>query len=193
MYKLWLLLEDIEKIIYNELLLQCKRGLPSAYSSLYHKHAKELFNTIYRIVQHTGEAEDVLQDTFIAAFKGIEQFELKSSFAAWIKRIAINQSISVLRKRKVQFEEIEMETLSDKADEMQINETEFHFKVEAVKAAIEILPIGYRTVVQLYLFENIPQEEIAQMLGITNSTVRTQYHRAKQQIILTLKKSGIYE
>ncbi len=98
MYKLGLLLEDIEKIIYNELLQQCKMGLPAAFSSLYHRHVKELFNTIYRIVQHSGEAEDILQDTFIAAFKGIEQFELKSSFSAWIKRIAINQSISALRK-----------------------------------------------------------------------------------------------
>jgi RNA polymerase sigma-70 factor (ECF subfamily) len=186
-------LKDSEPILYDELLNQCKKGNPSAYTALYEKHAKELYNTIYRIVQHSGEAEDVLQDTFIAAFKGIAQFEQRSSFAAWIKRIAINQSISVLRKRRIRFVETEIDVLGDTADETSLDESDFQFKVDAVKDAINDLSPGYRTVVQLYLLDGIPQEEIAQILGITNSTVRTQYHRAKQQIIMTLKKSRVYE
>jgi RNA polymerase sigma factor (sigma-70 family) len=186
-------LEIKESIAYDAILDQCKRGISSAYTAMYRIHAKELYNTIYRIVQHSAEAEDVLQDTFVAAFNGIEQFQQKSSFAAWIKRIAINQSISVLRKRKIRFVETEMEVLGETVDETPIDEAAFEFKVEAVKEAIEKLSPGYRTVVQLYLFDRIPQEEIAQMLGITNSTVRTQYHRAKQQVLMNLKKSGIYE
>ncbi len=81
---------------------KCKRGDPSGYTELYHRYAKEIYNTIYRLVNHTAEAEDLLQESFVAAFQAIGSFENTGGFRAWIKRIAINKSISWLRKRKNQ-------------------------------------------------------------------------------------------
>lgn len=181
--------ELTETIGFDDLVERCKKGDTKAYTDLYHRHAKELYNTIYRFVNHTGEAEDLLQDTFLAAYQHINQFQYKSSFNAWLKRIAINKAISFIRKRKIKFSETEIETVSI-ADEV-FDEAGFTLKVDEVKKAITQLSDGYRTIVNLYLFENIPQEEIGEMLGISHTTVRTQYHRAKAKIYESLQKGGL--
>jgi RNA polymerase sigma factor (sigma-70 family) len=167
-----------------------KKGDSQAFTELYHRYAKELYNSIFRIVQHTGEAEDLLQESFVIAFQQINQFEQRSSFGAWIKRIAINKAISSLRKKKIRFEELALDPSLQ--DDEAIDEAGFELKVEAVKKAINALPEGYRTVVNLYLFEQLPQEEIGVLLGISHNTVRTQYHRAKAKIWKTLKEEGHY-
>jgi len=76
-------------------------------------------------------------------------------------------------------------------EEQAIDEKAFVFTMEAVRKAIDQLPDGYRTIFQLYAIENIPQVEIAQLLGLPNNTVRIQYFRAKQKILKTLKEGGI--
>ncbi len=179
-----------ETIAQDELVEKCKRGDTSGYTALYHQHSKEVYNSIFRLVGHTAEAEDILQESFVAAFQAIDGFEHTGGFRAWIKRIAINKSISWLRKRKLKVSELDGSEVS--ADEDPIDERAFAWKVEEVKKAIDALPEGYRTIVQLYLFENIPQEEIGNMLGLAHNTVRTQYHRAKQKILHMLKEGGFY-
>lgn len=185
-------MEVLEQISYDELIVRCKRGDTSAYTALYNNHAKEVYNTIYRLINHTGEAEDLLQETFVSAFQAIDRFENTGGFRAWVKRIAINKSISLLRKRKIRF--VELETSGAKAeDEMPVDETDFAFRVEEVKKAIEALPDNYRTIVQLHVFENITHAEIAGILGLENNNVRILYHRAKQKILKTLSKEVYYE
>jgi RNA polymerase sigma factor (sigma-70 family) len=183
-------LEPVLTITSEEIVERCKKGETSAFSTLYHLHSKEVYNTIYRLVPHTGEAEDLLQEVFVAAFQAIHRFENTGGFRAWIKRIAINHSISWIRKQKVRWVELEEKDSYLKEDES-VDETEFVFKVAEVKKAIEQLPDSNRTIVQLYLFENIPQEEIAQILGISYNNVRIQYHRSKQKILKSLKEGGV--
>ncbi|MBV9987078.1 MAG: RNA polymerase sigma factor [Chitinophagaceae bacterium] len=185
-------MEILETITHEELVEKCKKGDPSGYTGLYHRHSKEVYNTIYRLVNHTAEAEDLLQESFIAAFQNIDRFEFTGGFRAWIKRIAINKSITWMRKRKLRLVELDPGTTRIE-DEDPIDEKAFVYRVEEVQRAIEALPDSYRTVVQLYLFENIPQTEIAAMLGIAHNAVRTQYHRAKQKILQTLKDSSSHE
>jgi RNA polymerase sigma factor (sigma-70 family) len=182
---------DINKAIPTEEWVERgKQGDSRAFTELYHRYAKELYNSIFRIVQHTGEAEDLLQESFVVAFQQLHQFEQRSSFGAWIKRIAINKAISSLRKKKIRFEELAPDP--SLKEEEGIDEATFILKVEAVKKAIASLPEGYRTVVNLYLFDQLPQEEIGELLGISHNTVRTQYHRAKAKIWKTLKEEGHY-
>ncbi|MEX8546353.1 MAG: RNA polymerase sigma factor [Mucilaginibacter sp.] len=162
-----------------------------AYTELYTLHAKEVYNTILRFVEHTGEAEDILQESFVAAFNGIAGYQNTGGFRAWVKRIAVNKSVDWVRKRKIRF--VEMEPAMFMKDEGTIDELAFEYTMEAVKGAIGALPEGYRTIFNLFVVEGIPQAEIAQMLGLENSTVRTQYHRAKHKILNTLKEQGYYE
>ena len=168
----------------------CKRGISSGYTGLYNLYAKEVYNSIYRLVNHTAEAEDILQDSFVAAFQAIDGFENTGGFRAWVKRIAINKSIDSLRKRKLRFVELEPTGIRIEEEEV-IDENAFVFRVEEIKKAVEALPDGYRTVFQLHVFENIPQVEIARMLGLAANTVRIQFFRAKQKILHTLNERGI--
>lgn len=182
-------MERTEIISYSE-IEKCKRGDASGYTELYNRYAKEVYNTIYRLVRHTAEAEDLLQETFVSAFQSIDRFEHTGGFRAWIKRIAINKSISWMRRQKIRM--VELETSGAVVPEEEaIDEKAFVMRVEEVRKAIDALPEGYRTVVQLYLFENIPQEEIGQLLGLAHNTVRIQYHRAKQKILQNLKQGGL--
>ncbi|HEY4326663.1 MAG TPA: RNA polymerase sigma factor [Mucilaginibacter sp.] len=178
----------------EDLIERCRRGDPAAYTALYNQHGHEVYNTILRLVSHTAEAEDLLQESFVAAFEGIKSFRNTGGFRAWVKRIAINKSIDRIRKRKLRFVELEPErTLTVEEDDENIDEEAFAYTMEAVNSAIEALPDGYRTVFNLYVVEGIPQAEIAEMLGLENTTVRTQYHRAKQKILMILREGGYDE
>ncbi len=179
-------------IQYDELVEKCKQGDALSYSQLYNKYAKAMYNTSLRILNNVGDAEDVLQEAFTDAFRHLNDFRYNSSFGAWLKRIVINKSISLLRKRKMQWVDVELANISEsRTDDVTIDEEAFEFKVEEVRRAIQQLPDGYRTVVNLYLMEEIPQEEIGNMLGISHNTVRTQYHRAKQKLLTILKEGGV--
>jgi RNA polymerase sigma-70 factor (ECF subfamily) len=183
-------LELTANIIRDELVERCKQGDPQSFQTLYRQYSKAMFNTSLRIVNNTADAEDVLQESFLDAFRSLHEFHYRSTFGAWLKRIVINKSINILRKRHnglVDLESIELQAITD---EEQVNEEEIQYRVDEVKKMITRLPDGYRTVLSLYLLEGYDHEEISQILNISHNTVRTQYVRAKQKL-LTLIKQGI--
>lgn len=183
----------IEKKNDHELIAMCQANNDLGYTELYRKYARRIYNSIHRIVSHTAEAEDILQETFVTVFKEIGRLSNVINFEAWVKRIAINRSISHLRKKKIEFTDLGFTEL-EAEKEYSIEENEiFENKVEDVRNCIATLPQGYKTIVSLYLFEQIPQEEIAVMLGISHNTVRTQYHRAKKRILSSLKDKAYHE
>jgi RNA polymerase sigma factor (sigma-70 family) len=146
-----------------------------------------MFSICMRILNHVGEAEDVLQESFIDAFAKIADFRQDSTFGVWLKQIVVNKAINQIRSRKVQFVDIE-EFGSDEHDiadfqSNSVNEEEIKFEVERVKRAMEQLPEGFRVVLSLYLFEGYDHEEISKILGINESTSRTQYMRAKKRLL----------
>jgi RNA polymerase sigma factor (sigma-70 family) len=149
-----------------------------------------MFNTSLRIVNNRGDAEDVLQDAFVDAFRSIEMFQYKSTFGAWLKKIVINKSINHLRKKKMDMIDIEKTNLGYLPETETLDEKEIQLKVEEVKKAVKLLPNGYRTVLSLYLFEGYDHEEIAEILRVSHATVRTQYMRAKQKLIGLIKQGG---
>jgi RNA polymerase sigma factor (sigma-70 family) len=185
------LLELTEPIQLDELVERCRRGDRRSYGELYQKYAKAMYNTSLRIVNHTADAEDVLQESFCDAFAAIDSFGYKSTFGAWLKRIVINKSINALRKRKMDIIDIEKTSAVHMAEEESYDEDAMKFKVEEIKRAVKELPNGYRTVLSLLLFEGYDQEEIAEILQISHATVRTQYMRAKQKLLLLIKQGGL--
>ena len=132
-----------------------------------------------RIVNHVGEAEDILQDSFIEAFGSIHTFRSDSTFGAWLKRIVVNRSINSLKKRRLTLvEELE----EPAAEPAEVNDDDIQWEVQRVKNAIQNLPDGYRLVLSLYLLEGYDHAEIAQILNITESTSKSQYNRAKAKV-----------
>ncbi len=178
-------------IQHDELVERCKQGDPRSYGELYQKYSRAMYNTSLRIVNHTADAEDVLQESFVDAFGAIDSFGYKSTFGAWLKRIVINKSINTLRKRKMEIIDIEKTSVLQMPDEESVDEGALQLKVEEVKKAVKELPNGYRTVLSLHLFEGYDQEEIAEIMQISHATVRTQYMRAKQKLLHIIKQGGL--
>lgn len=170
----------------DELIERCKSGDTLSYKELYQRYAKAMFNTCLRILNNVTEAEDVLQESFIEAFKNLGSFEYRSSFGGWLKQICINRSINELKKRRVDWVEIEKTGVYEHTEEAVVEEEDIHLKVDSVKKAIMELPDGYRTVLNLYLLEGYDHEEIAGILNVAESTARTQYIRGKQKLVQLL-------
>lgn len=177
--------------VRDELVERCKQGDSLGYQLLYQRYSKAMYNTSLRIVNNTADAEDVLQEAFLDAFRSLHDFHYRSTFGAWLKKIVINKSINTLRKRRGYFVEIDEERedgVHAIAQEDPVDEAEIQYRVDEVKRAIQKLPDGYRAVVSLYLLEGYDQEEIAGILGISHNTVRTQYVRAKQKLLNIIKQ-----
>jgi len=147
-----------------------------------------MYSVSLRIVNDDMEAEDVMQEAFLSAFKKIDTYRGEVSFGAWLKRIVVNRSLDYLKKRKVQFEEINERTTEIKDYQMETKEVD----IQMVKKAIQKLPDGYRIVLSLYLIEGYDHEEISQILGISNSSSRTQLLRAKNKLKAILKNKEVF-
>jgi len=180
-------LELTATIFYDDLVERCKQGDARSYETLYQQYAKAMFNTSLRIVNNASDAEDVLQEAFMDAFRYLADFNYKSTFGAWLKRIVINKSINVLRKRKGDFVDIDTTPVAEMPSDEVLDEENIQLKVAEIKKAVTKLPNGYRTVLTLYLFEGYDHEEIAEIMKISESTVRTQYHRAKHKLLHIIK------
>ena len=171
--------------IHDNLINECRNGSRRAQFRLYELYSKAMFNTAYRIIGNREEAEDMLQEAFSDCFRNIGSYRTDSTFGAWLKSIVINRCISRLRKR-----EAELVYIDDYSrHEMQEEEPrEVTWPDPAVIArAVERLPDGYRVVFSLYLLEGYDHTEISQILGISESTSKTQYLRAKEKLKKTLK------
>lgn len=165
---------------------RCQKGERKAFQDLYNLYAKAMFNISVRILNDSNEAEEVLQDAFLKAFEKIDTYDRKYAFGVWLKRIVINRSLDVLKKRKVKF--VQMDE-ADFRDEEQDEES--IYDVEAVKKCILELPDGYRTILTLFVFEDYSHKEIAEHLNISEGTSKSQYNRAKKKLIELVKQKMV--
>ena len=176
--------------IHQDLIDACKRGDRSAQFRIYKLYYKAMYNTSLRIVNDTQEAEDVMQESFLEAFRRLDTYSGEGSFGSWLKRIVVNNSLDVLRRNK---EMLSLdETAIDLPEEVEeSNEQEILLQVEEVKEAITKLPDEYRVVLSLFLLEGYDHEEISEILNISNNLSRTRFVRAKQKLLIILRGAGI--
>jgi len=165
----------------DKLITGCRQGDRQAYHQLYKLYSRAMYNVGYRIVNDAEEAKDVLQDAFISAFNSLETYRGDSAFGAWLKRIVVNKAINLVRRRR--FERIPETAGFDVKDVEMVDELEgFPFTVENVKKAIQQLPDGYRVVLSMYLLEGYDHAEIGEVLGISESTSKSQFNRSKRKL-----------
>lgn len=179
--------------IHKKLIEACQNGNDRARYELYQLYAKAMFNVSYRMMNNREEAEDMLQEAFTQAFMKLNSFRHESNFGSWLKRIVVNTCINAINKRKVELTYCEDIYQRDLPEEH--SEAEPEFTIENVNKAMEQLPKGGRMVFSLYLLEGYDHVEISQILGITESTSKSQFMRAKRRVVEILKelKSGSYE
>lgn len=173
--------------LHDNLIARCRAGDREAHYHLYKLYSKAMYNVGYRITRSEDEAEDVLQEAFISAFRNLDRYRGDATFGAWLKRIVVNKAINALQKKKHEVLP-EVDDDWDVADEQPLPEYREDLTVDRVRTAIEQLPDGYRTVLSLYLLEGYDHQEIAEILGITESTSKSQLNRAKQKLKTILEE-----
>jgi len=145
-----------------------------------------MYNTALRIVNDEFEAEDVMQEAFINCYSKIESYKGEVAFGAWLKKIVINKSLTSLKKIKkkgeVQLKDMEYKLTNVSDEEQGVAEDELNDKVSMIKYAIGSLKESYRLALQLSLFEGYDNEEIAEIMQITNENCRTTISRAKVKL-----------
>ena len=168
--------------INQQLVDECRQGSRKAQYALYKLYAKAMFGVAMRILNNEAEAEDVLQESFLDAFQKIDSFKGEATFGSWLKRIVINKALNMLKKRRLEFKDIEAYDFKDDSYTHQEQaETEAE-KIAKIHRAIQSLPDGFRTVLTLYLIEEYSHKQIAEVLGITESTSKSQLNRAKAKL-----------
>lgn len=183
-------MEALYKNIHQDVIDRCKAGEREAQFQLYKLYYKSMYNTSLRIVGNDAEAEDIMQEAFLSAFKKIETYSGQVSFGAWLKKIVVNRSLDYLKKRKVQFEELD-ERVTDEVAENPLIETR-QLDIQKIKKAIFQLPEGYRVVLSLYLLEGYDHDEISEILNISNSSSRSQLLRAKRKLREFIVKNEVF-
>lgn len=170
--------------IHAPLVEECRKGSSKAQFMLYKQYSKAMYNLAYRMMNNREDAEDILQETFTECFRNIGSFRFESTFGAWLKSILMNRCINQLRKKKTDL--VFYETLPPVAEE---EETEITYDTNKIFRGIEQLPDGYRIILTLYLLEGYDHTEISQILGISESTSKSQYSRAKEKLRTILLNS----
>ncbi len=163
----------------------------AAQEALYNRFSPRMLGVCYRFAKNREDAEDMLQDGFIKVFTQLHQYRNEGALEGWIRRIIVHTCINILKKNK---------KFADSVDIIHANSV--HIKEDMIPSimqakqvveCIRLLPLGYRTVLNLYAIEGYSHKEIAKMLEIEESTSRSQYTRAKAMLEDVLIKKKIIQ
>lgn len=181
------------------LIQQALKGNQSAYKELIKKYRGSVYNLVYRMIENRQEAEDIVQETFIKAFNALSTFKEEFAFSTWLFKIATNNCIDTLRKRKLQTYSLDTpvqtrdgEVSRDFADNRYSPE-QFAISTEGttiILEAIEDLPPKYKVVINLRHKEDKSYEEISDLLHIPIGTVKARIFRARELLKKKLKDRG---
>ena len=170
------------------ILSGCLQNDAGAQRELYTRYSPKMLSVCYRFAHNREDAEDMLQEGFIKVFSQVHTFQNKGAFEGWVRRIMVHTCINHLKKNKKFNESVDI----IHATGAMVREESVPSIVQAkqIVECIRMLPIGYRTVLNLYAIEGYSHREIGQMLDIEESTSRSQYTRAKAMLeeILVRKK-----
>lgn len=165
----------------DELIDKCLQGDQRAQKALFDKFSGKMMAVCYRYAGDYESAEDILQDGFVKVFKHLHAFKREGSFEGWIRRTMVNTSLDHLRKSnkmKIDADISEAEYLAGD-DEKSVSK----LRVEEMMKLIEEMPPGYRTVFNMFAIEGYSHQEIAEELGVTESTSKTQFRKARTYLM----------
>lgn len=167
------------------LIKSCKRQDPAAQKVLYEKYSDLFFAICMRYLKNTMDAEDVLVESFYKIFSKISQFKEEGSFEGWMKRIVVNECLMKIRKTSNLNLHVEIDQAYNLGDEEKIV-SDLNYK--ELLGLLDELPNGYRTVFNLYVIEGFKHREIAEILGISINTSKSQLILAKKKMREIFKK-----
>lgn len=169
----------------SQLVIACKKQDRNAQKALYERYAPLMMAICLRYCGEEETARDLLHDGFIRVFTQIGSYSGKGSFEGWLRRIFVNLALENYRKEKQKYRFME-EYVHNNADDME-TQTEDALDIENIPREevfemIKNLPPGYRTVFNMYIFEEMSHKEISEVLGINEAASRSQFYRAKNML-----------
>src|ERR1035437_9805074 len=174
----------------EELVSGCISKTPSAQKLLFERFSRKMMGVCLRYADRTEEAEDMLQNGFIRVFEKIETFRGSGSLEGWIRRIVVNESLMYLRKNKAMRLNIDIEDAKYMIPgNSHVGE---NMNEKDLLKMIRQLSIGFRTVFNMYAIEGYSHKEIAEQLGISEGTSKSQYSRARTHLQNMLKSEPDY-
>jgi RNA polymerase sigma-70 factor, ECF subfamily len=185
-----------------DLVQRAKQGDSDAFASLFHAHKSTIYSVCLRMTNNIAEAEDLMQDAFLQAFRKLTSFRGDSALSTWLYRIAINTVLMHFRKKKVQQVSLEEPYAPDAPADHKTPSREYGRSDDrlvgsvdriALTRAIAELPTGYRTIYLLHEVEGYEHQEIAEMLNCSIGNCKSQLHKAKlriRELLLRAQKEG---
>lgn len=180
-------------ITLEQLIANCKNGNQLAQLELYKRFYKAMYNTALRIVKQPEEAEDVMQESFLIAFKKIYSLNETEKFGGWLKRIVINESLQIIKQNNnINFFEVDNNTLRQTEDSnFDATEIEFNEKnSKLILNALKKLKPNYATILSLLYIEGYDYEECCEILNLSYANCRTLSSRAKDSLKKIIIKDG---
>jgi RNA polymerase sigma factor (sigma-70 family) len=175
----------------EQMLQGCLKKDASTQEVLYNRFSPRMLGVCYRFARNREDAEDMMQEGFIKVFSQIHQFRGQGALEGWIRRIIVHTCINTLKKNKKFSDTVDL----FHASTLHLNENNIPSLMQAkqVVECIRLLPLGYRTVLNLYAIEGYSHREIASILDIEESTSRSQYTRAKSMLEDILLKNKMLQ
>lgn len=167
-----------------ELYNDCEQGDHKAQMRVYDQYAKGMYHVALRIVKDSAQAEDIMQESMITAFAKISQWNREATFGCWLKRIVVNNSLTYLKKAKkmpkVSYDDVAYEIEQQK--DVQIDMEAAGMTAKKVLQVMKLLKDNYRQVLTLSLIEGMDNDEISEIMGMSNAMCRTTISRAKESL-----------
>ncbi|MBK8054615.1 MAG: sigma-70 family RNA polymerase sigma factor [Saprospiraceae bacterium] len=173
---------QLEHIINN-----CKREDPEAQKTLYNMYKDQMYGVCLRYVKNHQDAEDIFIEAFFKVLTKIDAYKGEGSFEGWMRKVMVNESLMFLRKKTNLHMTVEIPAKDIAEDELADDDD---ITAEDIIKILDELPVGYRTVFNLFVFEDYKHREIAEMLGISINTSKSQLILAKKRVHEILKKKA---
>ena len=173
----------------QQLIKKALRNNRAAQELIYKQHAPKMLSVCRSYITDVHQAEEAMCNGFLKVFTKLDSYKKEGSFEGWIRRIMVRESISYLRAQKKLFFSDDGEIYTEET----VNNVTSNFEVAHIQQLIDNLPEGYRTVFVLYAIEGYKHHEIATMLGISESTSKSQLFKARKQLQLALTTTNITE
>ncbi len=172
----------------KRLIRDIMKGNRMAMQELYSLTVRNMNAVCSRYVVDPDDVKDVLQESYLRAFSKIETFMPRDdgSLVAWLRRIVVNEALQLLRRKKLLNQLVSLDDVEDEPEDLTVSDqvTDYVSSIDIgdLMELVQQLPDGYRTIFNLYAIEKLPHSKIATMLGISEGTSASQYHRARKQL-----------
>jgi RNA polymerase sigma factor (sigma-70 family) len=172
---------------HDQLIQGCLQQHRASQKQLYSEFAEQMLGVCYRYTKSLTDAEDVMQEGFVKVFKNLQQYKGDGELGAWIRRIMVNTALNYLKRNSkyqgdLSFDNVTMHPVADDDPQMLLDTKE-------LVNLLRQLPAGYQLIFNLHAIEGYTHVEAGKLLGISETTSRSQYSRARALLITWIKKN----